>query len=157
MKSLANNTVVKRLQVDDAGNAYQKATGTASLTTEEVDVLGWSGLRFMVCLGVVEALVVDPPAAAGTIAVKLQGCATQSGTYVDTVGATATTLADADDNKMVLIEVDRPLNRYYKAVITITGAGGAVDAALVELFGTNGTSSRAIDGKTKSQTLVVGV
>jgi hypothetical protein len=157
MNSLKNNSHFIRLQTSDSGNTYQEADGTTEVTTEYWDTAGWEGFRFVAAIGAINPLVVDPPADAGTFDVKLQSCDTAGGTYADVTGASATQLVSTDDNKIVIIEVDRPISQFYRAVITPGGTGGTVDGAFVELFEPNGTWNAVQDSKTKSNTVVVNV
>ena len=157
MNSLKNNSHFIRLQTSDSGNTYQEADGTTEVTTEYWDTAGWEGFRFVAAIGAINPLVVDPPADAGTFDVKLQSCDTAGGTYADVTGASATQLVSTDDNKIVIIEVDRPISQFYRAVITPGGTGGTVDGAFVELFEPNGTWNAVQDSKTKCNTVVVNV
>lgn len=157
MKSLRNNTHFIRIQTSDSGNTYQEADGTTEVTTEYWDVAGFSGFRFIAAIGAINPLVVDPETAAGTFDVHLESCSTATGTYADVTGAAATQMTSTDDNKIAIIEVDKPISRYYRAVITPGGAGGTVDGAFVEFFGVNGTTGKAIDSVNDSYTQVVNV
>lgn len=161
MKSLKNNTHFIRLQASDGDNVYQVADGTTEVITDYWDTAGFGGFRFIAAIGAInplhEAHDLEPAVAAGTFDVHLESCSTATGTYADVTGASCTQLTSTDDNKIAIIEVDRPISRYYRAVITPGGTGGTIDGAFVELFDTNGTYSAVSNSMTKSNTVVVNV
>jgi hypothetical protein len=149
MKSLRNNTHFIRIQTSDSGNTYQEAAGTTAVTTEYWDTAGYTGFRFIVAAGAI--------AATATMDAKLQSCSTATGTYADVTGAAITQLLTADAGKIAVIEVDRPISRYYRAIITPATDDCTVDGAFVELFGMSGSTSRSVDSKVDSYIEVVNV
>lgn len=91
--------------------------GTSTITTATVDMAGWDGVVFAVLFGTITD---------GTPAIKArQGQAANMSDGADLLG-TLTSLAVTDDNKVALLEVSRPQDRYVDLQIVRGGATGAV-------------------------------
>lgn len=93
------------------------ASGTTVRKSSGVDCRGLDTVMFIADIGAFDA--------DGTVAVKLQGSDTDvDGNYVDLDGAEVTT-KDGDDDKLVVIELIRPIHRYNRMVLTPT-VGAAI-------------------------------
>ena len=87
---------------------------TAAATTDNgsaIDMKGFDSVTFIVGFG--------PIAAGGVKSVKVQQDATRPWDAADLVG-TAITVADDDDNQVVMLEVNQPRERYVRVVLTGT-------------------------------------
>jgi len=104
------------------------AVGTTSITAgTKVDSAGWEGVRFWVAFG----SITD-----GTPTIKArQGQQANMSDGADLAG-TLVTGAVTDDDKMLLVDVFRPQERYLDCVVGRGGATGAViDGIFAELYG----------------------
>ncbi len=124
MKNMSPGVKTQRLKVD--GTNWTGAAGTSDLTSEAVDTQGYEGARFILGLGEIVSGAVTSS--------KIQQCDTSGGTYADLAG-TGQTIADDDDNQIVVTEIFRPRERYLKHVIDRGTQNATVDFLIVELFG----------------------
>lgn len=93
------------------------AVGTTTITTSAVDMAGWDGVVFVALFGAITD---------GTPAIKArQGKIANMSDGADLAG-TLTALAITDDDKVALLEVSRPQERYVDCQIVRGGATGAV-------------------------------
>lgn len=82
-----------------------------------VDMQGWEGVLFVLNLGATD----------GTVDMKAQRDDNSSfSSATDITGAAITQVAGTGDNKLYLLDVYRPSERYVRAVVT-TGAGATAD------------------------------
>lgn len=106
--------------VDRLSNAV--AAGTTAVNSAEVDMAGFEGVAFVVVMGTITD---------GTPKVKAQqdvvtgmaGAADLAGTGVD--------LAATDDNKIVVLDIKRPLERFLRCVVDRT-LGSPVTGAVID-------------------------
>lgn len=113
-----------RLKVD--GTNYTGAAGTSDLTSEAVDMAGFEAARFTCGFGAITSGAVT--------STKVQQCDTSGGSYADLAG-TAQTVADDDDNQIVITEIVKPRERYLKHVVDRGTQNAVIDFLIVELFG----------------------
>lgn len=124
MENLTHQVVTKRLKVD--GTNYTGAAGITTLTSEPVDTANADIVRFIVGYGAITATAV-------TSNKVRHGAASNMSDGADLL-ATSQSVADSDDNKIVIIEVVRPLERYMD-VVTVRGTANAVvDFVICELW-----------------------
>ena len=114
-----------RLQVDDT--SYSLAAGTTdTLTSESVDTQGFTGARFILGVGAVTANAVTT--------FKVAQCDTAAGSYADLLGSSIS-IADDDDNQIVISDIFKPRERFLKGITTRATANAVIDFLLVELYG----------------------
>lgn len=100
--NLANEVKVTRVM-----NAV--AAGTSDQTSSSVDMQGWDGVMFITAFGTITTGAVT--------SVKLvQDTASNLGSAADLAG-TAQTVADDDDNQVVIHDIYRPQERYVGVVV----------------------------------------
>lgn len=93
------------------------ASGTTARKSSGVDCRGLDTVLFIADIG---TFVAD-----GTVVMKLQGSDTDvDGNYVDLEGCEKTT-KDGDDDKLMVLELVRPIHRYNRYVLTPT-VGAAI-------------------------------
>ena len=114
--------------VDRVMNAV--AVGTTAQNSAAVDTAGYEGVRFIVSMGTITD---------GTPKIKAQqDVVSGMGAAADLAGS-GITLATTDDNKAVVLDIRRPLERYVRCVVDrsvgapVTGA--VIDGILAELYG----------------------
>lgn len=140
-------TAVQPLRVSNA-----VAAGTSDVNTAWVDVANSDGVRFMVAFGTLTSTQVTN--------VKLQGaCLANQADAADLLDSTSGTviktanLADADSNKLAIVEVYKPKVRYVRAVIDRGTANAVIDGAFAHLIlnnplpYTSNTTSVAVTAK----------
>lgn len=113
--NLFKNCEVRRLTFD--GTNYILAAGTSDVDSGSVDTLGYEGVAFLCAVGVMAA------SSSVTLQVQQSSDDGSTDTYADVAGTEIATSADTDDNKVLLIDVFRPQERYLR-VQTIRGDGG---------------------------------
>jgi len=103
------------------------AVGTTTITSETVDTAGWEGVRYFVAFGAITD---------GTPQIKVrQGQQSNMSDGADLAG-TLVAGAITDDNKLLMVEVFRPAERYSDCQVVRGGATGAViDGIFAELYG----------------------
>ena len=118
---------IKTVRVKADGTNYTAAAGLTAVTSEVIDTGGYEGVRLMVGFGAIVAGAVT--------SVKVQQCDTSGGTYADLLGSSIT-VADTDDNKVAVIDICRPQERYLKVVTSRATQNATVDFMTAELYGT---------------------
>jgi hypothetical protein len=94
----------------------EATAGTSTLTSDVVDLQGWDGCLFIALTGDATSGTVLTLAALGNTANSTSGAVAITGA---SASYTSTSATDAD-NKMLLVDVVRPLKRY--AHVTLTRA-----------------------------------
>ncbi len=102
------------------------AAGTSDQESAAVDMAGYDAVRFIALFGAltstqVTKLVIEHSDASG------------SG-FVPISGATTAALADADGNKMLIVDVSRPTKRYVRAVVDRHTANAVIDGVIAEQY-----------------------
>lgn len=85
------------------------AAGTSAITSTAVDMAGYDGCLFLVPFGAIVSGAVT--------SIKLQQCDTSGGSYADLTG-TGQTVADTDDDKMFVIDIQQPQEQFLKLVVS---------------------------------------
>jgi hypothetical protein len=95
------------------------AAGTTAVNCTSVDMAGFDSVAFYAAFGTLSATQVT--------SLKAQDSADNS-TFADITGAVTANMADADSNKLLVLEVYRPLRRYVRAVVQRATANAVVDS-----------------------------
>lgn len=99
------------------GLSPQSIAASTAANGNIVDMSGWSGVLFVLALGAVD----------GTQDMKAQGDdAVGFGSPTDITGAAITQVAATGDDKIYILDVWRPTERFVRAVVT-NGAGAVAD------------------------------
>lgn len=123
MQHLSNK--VKTLRVEAPA-----AAGTTTLTTDWVDTQGFEAVRFILGLG-----TLTTGATTGTI-IKAQQSAASDGTgAADLEGTSISIDEDADDDKLVIIDIVKPRERYVAAIVDPDDVNVVFDLGIAELYG----------------------
>lgn len=85
------------------------AAGTSAITSSAVDMAGYDGCLFIVPFGAIVS--------GAATSIKLQQCDTSGGSYADLTG-TSQTVADTDDDKTFLVDIQKPQEQYLKLVVS---------------------------------------
>lgn len=106
------------------------AAGTSVVNTTVVDMTGFDSVLFTALFGALTASQVTSIKAQGGNAANLSDA-------VDLVGAVTNNLADADGNKMLQLEVVKPVAyRYMRLVVTRGTANAVIDGVIAQLMST---------------------
>jgi hypothetical protein len=124
MNNLTINCETRRLKVD--GTNWTGSAGTTDLTSEAVDTAGYDIVRFICGFGAIVSGAV-------TSTKVRQGAASDMSDGADLAGS-AQTVADTDDNKIVITEIVRPRERYLDHVVDRGTQNATVDFLIVELI-----------------------
>ena len=93
------------------------AAGTATTNSDSVDMQGFDSVTFCVAIGAIDST--------GTVTVKAQQ-STDDSTFADLEGS-AIAYTDADDNKLAVLEITTPVDRYVRCVVATATANGTID------------------------------
>ena len=96
------------------------AAGTSDQNSSSVDMKSFDAVTFVVGFGAITASAVT--------SIKLQGSADASA-WSDLAG-TAITVADTDDDKIVLAEINQPQHRYVRCVVDRGTQNAVIDFAV---------------------------
>lgn len=112
---------LKFMRVENAA-----AAGQTTLTSEYVDTAGYDGVIFIVLFGSITS--------GGAQSVKaLQATASNGSDGADLEGS-STTVADSDDNKIVVVDVYRPRERYVAVAALRATQDSVVDGIVAFLY-----------------------
>lgn len=103
------------------------AAGTSVLNSTGVDTLGYSAVRFVAMFGALTSTQVT------TMSVTYSDD-NSTWTSSDVASSKTTALADADGNKMLIVDIYKPTHRYLRANINRATANAAVDGVIAELY-----------------------
>lgn len=121
INNLLNN--VETIRVANAASAAQTAVESAA-----VDTAGKIGVRFTALLGDVTS--------GSALGLKIQGSADGSTGWTDLTGTLSHAAGASDaDNKVLILEVVRPIHRYVRAVLSRASANAVVDGILADVYG----------------------
>lgn len=124
MMNLSKNVVTKRIKPD--GSGWTVAAGTSAVNSDIVDTAGYDGVRFILAMGAIVS-------GAATSSKVQQDTDSAGGTMADLAG-TSITIADTDDNKMIVHEVLKPKERYLRLAISRATQNATIDGLIIELF-----------------------
>ena len=111
-------------KVTRVSNAIAAGTGTTNCTG--VDMKGYQSVCFYCLLGNVG--IDSPP---GTVQLKAQQAEVEGSpeTYADLLG-TAQTVTTTGDNKVLILEVDSPRERFVRPVLVRAGGTAVIDGVI---------------------------
>jgi len=119
------NSVVS---VDRVMNAV--AVGITAQNSAAVDMAGFEGVRFIVLMGTITD---------GTPKIKAQQDVASGMAGAADLANTGITLAATDDNKTVVLDIRRPLERFVRCVVDRSvgapATGSVIDGVIAELYG----------------------
>ena len=100
--------------------------GTSSQTSSVLDMAGYDGVRFFVLFGAITD---------GTLGIKVQQDTDVAMGAAADVEGTLVSGAVTDDNKMIIVDVFRPRERYVQCIVLRGGAvGGIIDGVIAEQY-----------------------
>lgn len=118
MKNLSPNVVTKRIS-----NAV--AAGATDVVCTVIDTTGFQGIRAIALLGALTATQVTSLFAEHS---------DDNVTFAAIAGARTSNAADADGNKMLVLEICEPTKRYLRFTVDRATANAVVDGVIAELF-----------------------
>lgn len=122
--NLSKNVVTKRIMPD--GSGWTVAAGQSNVASDIVDTAGYDGIRFILAMGAITS-------GAATSANVQQNTANSASGMADLAGSSVT-IADTNDNKLIVIEVIKPQERYLRLETLRATQDSAIDGLIVELF-----------------------
>lgn len=126
------------------------AAGTTVLTGTHVDMQGWDNVVFVYLIGALTATQVT--------ALKAQnGAASNDSDQADITGAITPAMADGDSNKILILEVVRPLLRYVRPVLNRATANAVVDGGMAIQYSGDKLPPAALDATVSQLLAAVGV
>lgn len=102
------------------------AAGTTDITTDTVDMSGYDGICWLVPFGAITSGAV-------TSIKAQQGAASGMGDAADLLG-TSVTVADTESDKTFYLEVNKPQERYVRAIVDRGTQNAVVHAILAVLY-----------------------
>jgi hypothetical protein len=112
MKNLLNDGVFQKV-------LNGAAAGQGTSNSDEVDMAGFDSLAFIVSIGAITAT--------GTVTIHAeQDVVTGMGTAADLAGS-AQAYTDADSNKLLILEIERPLERFVRCVCVRATANAVIN------------------------------
>ena len=96
------------------------AAGQATTNCSSVDMKGFDAVTFILSVGAIDAT--------GTVTLKAQQ-STDNSSFADLAG-TAVAYTASDDNKVAVLEVTKPRERYIRPVVTTATANGTIDGCV---------------------------
>lgn len=119
-------SLLKEAKIERVMNAV--AAGQTTQTSSAVDMADYEGCLFIALLGACDGTSVP--------SLKAQQSSDDGSTdsYADLLG-TSVAGTDADDNKMLILDVYRPRERYLKALVTRATADVVIDGVLAIKYG----------------------
>lgn len=112
------------MNLTKSGKFLRLSNAAAAATTEisgtAVDMQGFKGLTLVVAMGAITTGAVT------TLKAQQSSDDGSADAYSDIEG-TSVTIADTDDNKLILLEINEPQKRYVKPIITRGTQNAVVD------------------------------
>lgn len=125
------------------------AAGATDITdATAIDTQGFEGVRFIFSFGAITSGAATSVAAAGL--------ATSSPTPgTDDLAGTKITVADTDDDKIVILDIHKPAQRYIRPFVKRATQNAVLNSIVAELYGAPDKSPVAKDTSVASQELHV--
>jgi len=104
------------------------AAGTGTTNGSSVDMQGYESAMFILAIGAIDAT--------GTVDLKVQGSSDDGSAdaFADLTG-TKVSYTATDDNKLAIVEVVNPVERYLRPVVVRSTANSVIDGCVSVLFG----------------------
>ena len=93
--------------------------------SSEIDTEGFDGIRYIVSFGTITGTAVTD--------VRWRDATTAGGSYND-VASSKQSVADTDDNTIVVGQIFKPTSRFMKFRVTRATANSVIDLGIVELY-----------------------
>jgi len=130
--------------------ANAAAAGTTVLTGTHVDMQGWDNVVFIYGVGALTASQVT--------ALKAQNGSLSNDTdQADIAGAITPAMLDGDSNKVLILEVVRPLLRYVRPVLNRATANAVLDFGIAIQYSGDKLPPAALDATVSQLLAAVGV
>ncbi len=117
---------VSRIQVD--GTNYTASAGSSAVTSDAIDMAGFEGVKLYIGFGAIVSGAVT------SVKVQQSSDDGSSDAYSD-LEDSSVTVADDDDNKVVVIDIFRPRKRYLKVVTSRATQNATVDFLVAVQYG----------------------
>lgn len=104
------------------------AAGTSNQTSSAIDTAGYEGVKIYTMFGAIVS------GAATSVKIQQSSDDGSVDTYADLTG-TSITVADDDDNQIVVHDIYQPKERYLKAVVSRATQNAAIDGIVAVLYG----------------------
>ena len=114
-----------RLKPDQSG--WTVAAGTSDVQSDIVDTANCEGVRFIIGFGAITTGATTTVLVQQNTANSLNGMADLAGTGI--------TVADTDDNKIAILEVPKPQERYLCLKTDRNTQNAVIDFVIAELYG----------------------
>lgn len=101
------------------------AAAATAITSSAVDTTGYDGCLFIVPLGTIVS--------GAATSIKVQESATSGGSYADLTGSNQT-IADTDDDKLVYVDIKRPLLPFLKLVVSRATQNATIGGIVAVLY-----------------------
>ena len=125
------------------------AAGSTDITdATAVDTASYEGVRFIFSFGAITA-----GAATSVAAASLATSSPTPGT--DDIAGSKITVADDDDNKIVILDINKPRLRYVRPFVKRATQNAVLNSIIAELYGHTGLQPIAKDATVASQELHV--
>lgn len=137
---LADNVKCVRLKPD--GTNYTAAAGTSTVTSDILDTAGFETVTLLICLGAVVT--------GGVPNIKVQQDTDVAGATMADLAGTEQLPTDAGDNKIFIVEIVKPIERYLRTVIARATQNATVDSIVAILSGAGSrpvTSDATVGGR----------
>ena len=121
--TLLDNTKHERVSND-------VAAGTSVVNSDSVDTAGFDGVLFIISLG-----TVTTGPAADLVKAQQSSDDGAADAFTDIAGSGLGAVADTDDDKLLILDVRRPRERYVRAVMDRTGGNVVIDSITAVLYG----------------------
>ena len=102
------------------------AAGTTDITSDSIDMQNFEGAMFMVHMGTLVA--------GGTISVEVE-TSTDDSSFTALKGTKVAATADTADDKLLVVEITKPLERYLRVVVKRATQNSEVDSIMALQYG----------------------
>jgi Flp pilus assembly CpaE family ATPase len=110
--------LLKNIKITRAMNAI--AAGTTNQNSSVIDMQGFEGVAFVAAFGALTATAVT--------GIKVQQGTLADGSDMADLAGSALAIPDTDDNKLLVTDVYRPIERYVRLVVTRGTANAVIDS-----------------------------
>lgn len=117
---------VKTIRLQPDGSGWTVAAGTSAVNSNIIDMQGYRGIRFIVGFGAIVSTAVT--------STKVQQNSANSGTGMADLAGSSISVADTDDNKVIVSDILFPTKRYVRLAISRGTANATIDFAIAELY-----------------------